>query len=290
MSRKSGIIVVIIVVVLMGAGSLTFTVDERQLALVTQFGRFIHSVEDPGIHFKIPILHKVTYFDKRLLEYDSSPANIITKDKKSLVVDNFVRWRITNPRRFMETVRDEIGAQSRLDDIVYSELRVELARHELEEVISVNRAQIMEIVTERSNKKTQTYGIEVKDVRIKRADLPPENERAVFGRMRAEREREAKRYRSEGGEEAAKIRAQTDKERDILMADAYEKEQSIRGGGDSKSIRIYADAYSQDAEFYTFMRSLEAYKKSLKNKATLVLPADDPFLKYLRGGATRQGK
>ncbi len=274
--------IIIVVVLVFVIGSLTYTVEERQQVVLTQFGRFVRVVQEPGLYYKTPFIQKLLYYDDRLLDYDSSPASIITKDKKSLLVDNFVKWRIIDPRLFVESVGTEIGAQSRLDDIVYSELRVELARHDLSEIIAVTRAKIMKLVTERSDKKTRSYGIEVKDVRIKRADLPPENERAVFGRMRAERTREAKRYRSEGAEEAAKIRAKTDKTKTIILAEAYEKEQRLRGKGDSASVRIYAEAYSQDDEFYGFLRSLEAYKKSLKGKTTVVLPVNDPFLKYLR--------
>lgn len=290
MLRRPGIIIIIVIILLLLVNSLTFSVDEREQAVVTQFGRFVRALREAGLYVKIPLIQKVTILDRRLMEYDSAPTSIITKDKKSLVVDNYVRWRISDPRRFVETVRNEMGAQARLDDIVYSELRVELGRHDLLEIISTARAKIMRLVTESSREKSETYGIEVNDVRIKRADLPPENERAVFGRMRAERIREAKRYRSEGEEEAAKIRAETDKEKTIILADAYEQEQKLRGGGDAKAVAIYAEAYSQDAEFYAFMRSLEAYRNTLKKNATVVLPANDPFLRYLRSGGKENAK
>ncbi|MBI3090476.1 MAG: protease modulator HflC [Candidatus Tectomicrobia bacterium] len=290
MLRRPGIIISIVIILLLLVNSVTFSVDEREQAVVTQFGRFVRALREAGLHVKIPLIQKVTILDRRLMEYESAPTNIITKDKKTLVVDNYVRWRISDPRRFIETVRNEMGAQARLDDIVYSELRVELARHDLSEIISAQRAKIMRLVTERSREKSETYGIEVNDVRIKRADLPPENERAVFGRMRAERIREAKRYRSEGEEEAAKIRAETDKDKTIILADAYEQEQKVRGGGDAKAVAIYAEAYLQDAEFFAFMRSLEAYRNTLKKNATVVLPANDPFLRYLRSGGKENAK
>lgn len=282
MAIKRNLIIVIVVVMLIVFLSTAYTVDQRQQVVVTQFGKFVKSVQQPGIHFKTPFVQKLTYLDDRLLEYDSAPTEIITKDKKNLLVDNFSKWKIIDPRRFVESVRDEAGAQARLDDIIYSELRVALGLHDLSEVVSTKRATLMAAVIKSSDEKARQYGIEVVDVRIKRADLPPANERAVFGRMKAEREREAKKYRSEGEEEAAKIRAESDKERVIILATAYETEQKTKGGGDAEAVKTYAGAYQQDADFYEFLRSLDAYKKSLNSKTTLILPPDSDFLKYLR--------
>lgn len=259
-----------------------FIVSQTQQVVLTQLGKPIKTIYEPGLYFMVPILQETRFFDKRILDYDAASAEILTKDKKNLLVDNYAKWRIIDPLKLMITVKDEIGAQARLDDIIYSELRIELGRHSLHEVLSETRGEIMETVTKRTNEKFTDYGIEVRDVRIKRADLPPENAKAIYGRMKAERERIAMQYRSEGQEEATKIRAETDKEKVILLAEAYKEEQKIKGEGDALSIKIYADAVQSDPEFYTFVRSLEAYKKSLKDKTTVILSPESEFLKYLR--------
>ena len=281
MNKRQVIALVILIAVLIGVRSTAFIVNEGQQAIVLQLGRPVGGVKTPGLHFKTPFIQNVRYFDRRILEYDATARPIITKDKKTLVVDNFAKWQIIDPLKFLKTVRTEGGAQSRLDDIVYSELRVDLARKTLVEIVTKDRAEIMGAVAKRSDKKARNYGIRIVDVRIKRADLPPENEKAIFGRMQAERQRIARQYRSEGQEQALKIRAETDKEKTILLADAYQKEQQLRGEGDAKAISIYAEAFEQDPEFYGFLRTLEAYKKSLKTGTTLLMPAQSDFLKHL---------
>jgi membrane protease subunit HflC len=281
MKKKPLAALVVIILALIGLSATLFTVSEAQQAIVLQFGKPLPGVRQPGLHWKIPFIQQVSFFDKRILEYDASPRPIITRDKKTLQVDNFAKWRIIDPLKYLQTVRSESGAQSRLDDIIYSELRVDLARKDLLDIVSQDRSEIMEQVTQRSDRQARTYGIEVVDVRIKRADLPPENEKAVFGRMKAERNRIARRYRSEGQEQSLKIRAETDKERSILLADAYQKEQEIRGEGDAKAVTIYAEAFQRDPEFYGFLRTLEAYKKSLKTDTTILLPPQSEFLEHL---------
>jgi membrane protease subunit HflC len=281
MKKKPLAALVVIILALIGLSATLFTVSEAQQAIVLQFGKPLPGVRQPGLHWKIPFIQQVSFFDKRILEYDASPRPIITRDKKTLQVDNFAKWRIIDPLKYLQTVRSESGAQSRLDDIIYSELRVDLARKDLLDIVSQDRSEIMEQVTKRSDRQARTYGIEVVDVRIKRADLPPENEKAVFGRMKAERNRIARRYRSEGQEQSLKIRAETDKERSILLADAYQKEQEIRGEGDAKAVTIYAEAFQRDPEFYGFLRTLEAYKKSLKTDTTILLPPQSEFLEHL---------
>ncbi len=281
MNKKPLAALVVIILVLIGMSATLFTVNEAQQAIVLQFGKPLPGIKKPGLHWKVPFIQQVTFFDKRILEYDASPRPVITRDKKTLQVDNFAKWRIIDPLKYLQTVRSESGAQSRLDDIIYSELRVDLARKDLVDIVSQDRSEIMEKVTLRSDRQARTYGIEVVDVRIKRADLPPENEKAVFGRMKAERNRIARRYRSEGQEQSLKIRAETDKERAILLADAYQKEQEIRGEGDAKAVTIYAEAFQKDPEFYGFLRTLEAYKKSLKTDTTLLLPPQSEFLEHL---------
>ncbi len=281
MQKKQLLVLIILLVVIIGARAMFFTVEEGEQAIVLQLGRPISGVKQPGLHWRTPFIQQVRYFDKRILEYDASARPIITKDKKTLVVDNFAKWQIISPLKYLQTVRTEEGAQARLDDIIYSELRVDLARKDLVDIVSKDRSIIMEQVTLRAEKKARDYGIRIVDVRIKRADLPPENEKAVFGRMQAERQRIARRYRSEGQEQALKIRAETDKEKTILLADAYQKEQQIRGQGDARAITIYAEAYEKDPEFYGFLRTLEAYKKSLKTGTTLLLPPQSEFLEHL---------
>ena len=259
-----------------------YSVAETEQAVVTQLGRPVRLVRTPGLHLKVPFLQQLTLFENRLLDYDTAPAPVITRDKKNLVVDNYAKWRISDPLMFLQTVQNEAGAQARLDDIIYSKVREQLGLHDLVEVIATQRDAIMRAVTVGSHEAAAAYGITVVDVRIRRADLPPENAQAVYGRMRTEREREAKRYRSEGQEEALKIRAETDKQKTILLAEAYEQEQAVRGEGDAAAMRIYATAFQQDPDFFGFVRTLEAYRKSLKGKTTLVLPPQMEFLRYLR--------
>jgi membrane protease subunit HflC len=258
-----------------------FTIDETEQAIVTRLGKYMRTVSEPGLNFKIPLLDTVHKFESRVLEYDAGKAKIITSDKKHLDIDNYARWRIVDPLKFYQTVRSESGAQMRLDDIVFSELREEVARHTLTEIVSVNREAIMEKVHKQCEEKARGYGIEVIDVRIKRADLPVEVVRSVYARMRAERERIAKKYRSEGEEEAVKIRAITDKERTILLAESYKEAEKLKGDGDAVAIKIYAEAFEKDPEFYGFVRTLEAYGKSLSHDTTIVLPSDSEFFQYL---------
>lgn len=202
--------------------------------------------------------------------------------KKAIVLDNYARWRITDPLTFYRTVRTIPGAQTRLDDTVYSQLRVHVGKHTLTEVVSGQRAEIMAAVTKRTSELMAKYGMEIIDVRIKRTDLPAENQRAIFGRMRAERERQAKQYRSEGQEESTKIRSTADKERAVLLAEANRKAETIRGDGDANAARIFANAYGQSPEFFEFMRGLEALQKSFKDGGKFILTPDDQILKPLQ--------
>ncbi len=273
-------LIVLVALVLALYGS-TFTVNMTQNAIVLQFQEYKKTVTEPGLYFKIPFVQEVRYFTKMLLVLDAPPADIITKDKKTMLIDNYTMWRIQDPLLFLQTLRTQPAGESRLDDIVKSELRVELGTHDLIDVVTKTREEIMAKVTVEANLKSVQYGIEVLDVRIKRADLPGDNAQKVFGRMRSERERIAKKYRSEGAEEATKIRAETDKEKVILVAEAYKTEQEVRGDGDARATKIYADAYNRDREFYAFMRSMQAYKNSLKTGTTVILSEKSDFLKYL---------
>ena len=219
-----------------------------------------------------------------MLEYDSPPEEILSKDKKSLIVDNYVRWKIVDPLQFLKTVQAVPTAKSRMDDIVYSELRRELGTHDMVEIITENREEIMDIVTRQSNSATLAYGISVVDVRIRRVDLPAENEESIYARMEAERKRQANKFRSEGEEEAQKIRAATDRDKTIILADAYKEAEKIRGEGDAKAVQVYAKSYSADPKFYEFVRTLDAYKKVVDDKTTLVLPSDSKLFKLLMDG------
>jgi membrane protease subunit HflC len=260
----------------------TYRVPQWMQAIVVQLGEPVRTVQEPGFYFKIPFIQNVLYFDKRLLDYDASPRELLTKDKQQLVVDNYSRWRIRDPLQFYRTVRNEAGAQSRLDDIIYSNLRENLGRNTLSDIINEKRALLMEQVTQRSNEKAREYGIEVLDVRIKRADLPEKNEMNVFNRMRTERERLAKKFRAEGDEEARKIRSESDKQVQILMAEARKQAEIARGGGDAQAVKIFADAYGRDLEFYQLVRTLEAYRKSLGDGTTIILSTDSEFFRFLK--------
>ena len=276
------IAVLIIAVILVTINLSVYTISMVEQAVITQLGKPVKNVDEPGLHFKIPFIQKITKFPKQLLDYDSAPTEILTKDKKNLLIDNYAKWRILDSLKLLQTVRDTNGAQSRLDDIIYSELRVELGRHNLIDIVSTTRDEIMKLVTKRTNEKAKEYGISVLDVRIKRADMPQEIANSIYNRMRTERERIAKEYRAQGKEEAQKIRAKTDKEKIVLLAEAYKKEQGIRGEGDAESIKIYAKSLEKDPEFYSFIRSMEAYKILFKEKSTIILPPDTEFFRFLK--------
>ncbi|MBT5969130.1 MAG: protease modulator HflC [Nitrospina sp.] len=278
--KQNGFIIGLVLIASLISTSM-FTVHLTQTAVLIELSKPKDIITEPGLYFKIPVLQKVRYFSKQLLDNDSPPTEVITRDKKNLLIDNFSLYRIVDPLKFLETVRTENGARSRLDDIVYSELRVEIGTHDLMDVVTENRNLIMAKVTAQSNIKAAEYGIEMADVRIKRVDLPPEIANSIFNRMRTERQRIAMEYRSEGKEESTKIRAQTDKEKTILIAEAYKQEQTIRGQGDGLSTKIYADSFSKDPKFYNFIRSMEAYKKSLRTGTTILLSEDSEFLNFL---------
>lgn len=262
--------------------STIIVVDETEQVVILQFGKPVKTIKEPGLNFKLPApIQVLNSFEKRLLEYDVPPEEILSRDKKSLIVDNYVRWRIVDPLLFLQTVRAIPTAKTRLDDIVYSELRQELGNHDMHEIITEAREFIMEKVTLASNEETSKYGIEVIDVRIRRVDLPRENEASIYARMEAERKRQANKFRSEGEEEAQKIRAATDRDKTVLLAEAYKTSQQIRGEGEAEALDIYAVSFSKDPEFYEFIRTLETYEKVIDKKTTLVLPGDSKLFKAL---------
>lgn len=282
MQHKISILVSVLVIILIISSQSIFIVNETEKALVLQLGDPVDRIFGPGLHFKIPFIQKVIFFDARILDYDARAAEALTSDKKTIVLDNYARWRIVNPLEFYRTVRTIPGAQARLDDVVYSQLRAQIGSHTLTEVVSQNRSNIMSDVTRRTSDIMKEYGIEVIDVRIKRTDLPSENQRAIFGRMRAERERQAKQYRSEGVEESTKLRSQADKEQAIILAEANRKASTIEGEGDAIAAKIYADTFQQSPEFYEFQRGLEALRNGLKENTHMVITNDDLFFRPIQ--------
>ena len=282
---KSLITFVIVVVALLIAFNLfTFTVDETRKAAVLRFGEIVRIVEAPGLYFKVPIVQRVTYLEDRVLNYDIQPRDVLTSDQKRLVIDNYAIWRVGDPQAFIESTGGRLSsAQSRIDDIVYSDLRNILAKHTLEEIVSEMRLEYLQEVAELSREKLEEFGIVLIDVRIKRADLPTEIEQAVFSRMRSERERIAAQLRAEGEEQSKQIRSAADKDAEIILADARKAAEKVRGEGDARALEIYAEAYNQDPEFYRFWRTLESYKLALADDTRIILTTDSDYLEFLEG-------
>jgi membrane protease subunit HflC len=286
--RRGYYTVAIVIVVLLVLKTTVFVVDETKTAIVTQFGRPVRVVEAAGLNWKLPQpIQAVRLFDKRLLVYDPKPTEFLTNDKKNVVVDAFVAWRIADPEKFLQTVNDREGAEVRMADIVASEMGAALGNYPLHALIStapdsMKVGEIMEGVTAGCRATAgSNFGIEVADVRMKRLAFPEQNKQSVFDRMRAERERTAKKYRSEGEEEAIKIRAEADKERQEILAEAYMEAEKIRGEGDAEAMRIYGAAHNTDPSFYEFVRTLESYRTFLDDKTTIVLSSDSDLLKLL---------
>jgi len=274
-------VVIGVIVALVLLNQSVFMIDETKQVVITQLGEYKRTIDKPGLNVKIPFIQTTHSFEKRVLVSDAPPADYLTLDKKRLVVDSYTRWQIVDSLQFYKTVKNEAGAKARMDGIVFSELRRELAAHNFKEIIGVQREPIMETVAHRASKIVTEFGIKIVDVRIKRVDLPKEVQASVFARMEAERQRIAKKYRAEGEEQARIIRAQADKEATIILADAYKESRTLRGEGDAKAVTIYAAALEQDPEFYSFLRTLEAYENFLPGETTLVLGADSELFKYL---------
>lgn len=275
------VIIVVVLGVLIVLPQTLFSVDQTKQAIVLQFGQPIATYSTPGLKVKLPFAQSVTSFEKRVLTSDPGAGEYLSSDKKRLMVDHVTRWRIVNPLRFFQTVRNEAGGLGRLQPIVFSEMRAELALHPIVDIISEKREQIMDTVKDRVQPKASEFGMEIVDVRIRRADLPNEVLNSVFARMQAERDRIAKQYRAEGEEQAARERADADRQSTIILAEAYEEAQGLRGEGDALATSIYAQAFNQDPEFYAFLRSLEAYEKFLPQSSTLVLSTESDLFKYI---------
>jgi modulator of FtsH protease HflC len=268
-----------------------FTIDETQFAIVTQFGKPVRTITTAGLKLKWP-WQSLLSFEKRLMVYNPRPSEFLTRDKKNIVVDNYVAWRVADPNRFLQTVNDLTGAEMRLHDTVWAAAAAALGNTDLSALVSVRPEDVkvqdvMRQVTEQSRARAmEQYGIEIVDVRMKRLNLPAQNRESVFARMRAERERIAKQYRAEGEAEALKIRAEADKEKARIISEAYREAEKIRGDGDAQSTRIYAEAYSRDPKFYKLVRTLEAYKKVIDPNTTAILSSDSELLKLLTQGKT----
>jgi membrane protease subunit HflC len=268
-----------------------FTIDETQFAIVTQFGKPVRTITTAGLKLKWP-WQSLLSFEKRLMVYNPRPSEFLTRDKKNIVVDNYVAWRIADPNRFLQTVNDLTGAEMRLHDTVWAAAAAALGNTDLSALVSSRPEEapvqdVMRQVTEQSRARAlEQYGIEIIDVRMKRLNLPAQNRESVFARMRAVRERIAKQYRAEGEAEALKIRAEADKEKTRIISEAYREAEKIRGDGDAKSTRIYAEAYSRDPKFYKLVRTLEAYKKVIDPNTTAILSSDSELLKLLTQGKT----
>ncbi len=279
--NKTTAIIAACVIALFVAVSAAVFVDETEYVIIIQFGEPKRTLTEPGLAFKTPFAQKAIHIEKRILASDAPESEYLTEDKKRLVADPITRWRIIEPLTFYKTVTDETRARTRIDDLVLSELRQELAKHTMGAMVGSKRGPMMTSVTERVQIKAREFGIEVVDVRIKRLDLPKEVQRSVFDRMVAERERLAKGYRAQGQEESDKITSRTDREQVVILAKANKRAEQLRGDGDALSTKIYADAYGQDPEFYAFVRNLEAYEKSLTKDATVVLSTGSKLFRYL---------
>jgi membrane protease subunit HflC len=270
-----------------------FSVRETEFVLVTQFGRPLYTVSDAGLHMKW-FFHSSTFFDKRLRVYNPRPSEFLTRDKKNLVIESYVAWRIQNPQRFVETVGDPTAAEMRLHDIIWSGLAAALGTHDLDSLLSTNpdavrsKAIFDQLSTETDQRALGQYGIQVVDVRIKRINLPDQNKQSVYARMRAERERIARQYRAEGEEQALRIRADADRQKEEILSLAYKDAEKTRGEGDAESTRTYSQAYSKNPRFYKLLRTLEAYKKVFDDKTTAILSSDSELLKVLMRGESAQ--
>ena len=283
--KNVGSILVGLIVGLVLLSMSAFTVDQREFAMVFRLGEIVSVKKAPGLYFKVPLVENVRYFEKRIVTLDwVEPDRFITSEKKNVLVDSFVKWRIVEPAKYYVSVRgDEKQAEARLSQTVNDGLRAEFGKRTIHDVVSGERENIMAILRQKADHEARQMGIEVLDVRLKRVDLPEEVSGSVFQRMEAERKRVANDLRSQGAGAAEKIRADADKQREVIIAEAFREAQRIKGEGDAKAAETYAAAYGKNPEFYAFYRSLDAYRNSFKSKSdVLVLQPDSEFFKYMR--------
>jgi membrane protease subunit HflC len=282
--RLLTIAAVVLIAIGVLADSSLFIVEQTEQALVLQFGQPVRVVRDPGLYFKRPFIQNVIFYDKRVLDFEPPHEEVIVSDQKRLVADSYTRYRIDDPLLFYQTVGTEEGVRARLLSIVSGSLRRVLGNVTLSDVLSEKRAAIMHHIRDEVAAEAKGFGINVIDVRLRRADLPPENSEAIYARMQSERQQQAAQYRGEGAEAAQTVRANAERERTVILADANRDSQKLRGEGDALAIKIYADAYDQDKGFFAFYRSLEAYKSALNGQTTtFVLSPDSEFFRYLNG-------
>jgi len=282
--NRSLILAAILVVGVVVASSTLFTVHQTQQVLITQFGQPIRVIREPGLQMKIPFIQSVIAFDRRLLDYDAPGEEVILGDQRRLIVDSFTRYHITDPLLFFQTAgATEAGIRARLNSIVQSSLRRVLGNEPLLSVLSTDRARIMTEIQRQVNEEARRFGIQVTDVRIRRADLPDENTQAILNRMQSERERVAREARAEGAEVAAQVRARADRERTVLIAEAQAQSDILRGQGENDAIRIFADAFQRDPAFFQFWRSMQAYREAFAEGDTrLLMTPDSEFFRYFR--------
>jgi len=282
-TKMAGVSIIIgLVFLLIIAIAFVFTVNEKEQAIVLQFGQYIRTIKEPGIYLRIPFVHVVQRMEKRVLIGDAPPTEFISLDKERLVIDAYTRWKIVNPRLFFTTVRDEHGAELRVNSIAISKLREMIASYNLWDIIGTQREPIMQAVGLHVNEVAlKEFGIEVIDVRMKRIDLPEGVQEAVFARMRAERERIAKEHRAKGAEAAMQIRAEADRQVTVLLAEAEKQNSILRGEGEARAAAIYAAAFNQNPELYSFLRSLQAYERFLKDNSTVILRTDTELFRFL---------
>ena len=286
--RKLAWFVGIVVAILVVFNLFTFTVDETKQAIVIQYGDIKQVATEAGLHFKIPFIQRVQQMEGRLLSYDIEPRELITADQRRLAVNNYAIWRIEEPQQFKESFNARLDtAQTRIDDILYSDLRNTLANFEFNQIASGERAQMLATITENSAEKLAEYGINLIDAKIKRADLPEANEQAVYDRMISERERRASQLRAEGDEQSKEIRSGADRKSSVIVAEARKEADTIRGEGEAKALDIYSAAYSKDEDFYKFWRKLESYRRSFgqgEGKNTILISPDSRYLQLLASG------
>ena len=269
----------------------TFTVDQREHAIVFRLGEIVSIKKEPGLYFKTPLIENVRFFDNRILTLNVQEADrFITSEKKNVLVDSFIKWKIIDPAKYYVSVKgDEVQAERRISQTVNDGLRAEFGKRTIHDVVSGERTEIMQILTERADRDLRSLGIQILDVRLRRVDLPKEVSESVYQRMDAERKSVANELRSQGFAASEKIRADAEKQRDIIIAEAYKEAQKLKGDGDAKAAEIYANAYSKNPEFYAFYRSVEAYKNSFKDKSdVMVLDPTSDFLKYLRSSKKKK--
>ena len=288
--RNIGSILIGVFVLLVVITSSAYTVDQREFALVFRLGEIVSVKKTPGLYFKMPMVENIRYYDKRILTLNwEEPDRFITSEKKNVLVDSFIKWRIIDPAKYYVSVRgEEVQAERRISQMVNDGLRAEIGKRNIHDVVSGERATIMKILRERADKESRQMGIQILDVRLRRVDLTKEVSESVYQRMEAERKSVANELRSEGAAAAEKIRADADRQREVIIAEAYREAQKVKGEGDAKASEVYAQAFGKNPEFYAFYRSQEAYKNSFKSKSdVMVIDQSSDFFKYMRNSGKK---